>query len=108
MKKILVIEDQLQITIELLYETRLDNYWASSFAGADDFFKEINFDIVVINIKISEERVTQILKNSKVIILSSAVNRGIIDFIIDISSNQDFFFVNNEKEAIQTVLDCLK
>ena len=104
-KRVLVVEKRPVIKMELTFAN-----WEESFSGAVDFFKKVNFDIIVINVKVSEKdlpAIKEMLKKSKVIILSSVVDRGMIDFIIDISSNQDFFFVNNEKEAIQTVLDCL-
>ena len=88
-----------------------DNFyhWAARFIRRP-IFKKV--DIIVIDILLSENEfsvIKEMAKKSKVImVFSSVYNVEQIKNLVDSDVDRNFFYVKNEKEAIQTVLDCLK
>ncbi|MCK4745322.1 hypothetical protein KAS41_04630 [Candidatus Parcubacteria bacterium] len=68
MKRILVIEKHPEIKMIIVFSSN----WASNFKEVE-FFKRINFDIIVINVLVLNEEfpvIKEMSKNSKVILVA--------------------------------------
>ena len=109
MKKVLIAEKGQSISIQIGCINNVSR--ASDFSGVQAYLEKMNFDIVVIDVEISENDfpvIEKMAKKSQVIISYGAI------FDIDAKIAKQFFckkiifFFNNKDEAIDTICNYLE